>query len=125
MTSFADAARTLRTVLQTENAALRQDPALAATMVAEKAAAADALAEAAHDAARTYYNQALAEQIRELATENAALLASAIAVQTRVIAIVTNAARTTEQRGHDSDRYDQKGAGIDRGQTAVALMHRA
>lgn len=129
MTAFTDAACTLRTLLQTENAALRDVPATMAIALPEKEAAAQALTEAAATAPRTYYNQALAEQIQALAAENAALLLTAIAVQSRVITIVTRAARaaatSTERPGTDRPGYNHHGAATDTVSLAVALMHRA
>ena len=129
MTDFAAAARTLRTLLLAENAALRHGPASAAMLDGGKEAAALALTQAATNAPCTYYNQALALQIQELATENAALLATAIAVQTRVIAIVTRAARAsahaTEQSGYDRAGHNHHGPGTDANRPALAVMHRA
>lgn len=129
MTEFTDAARTLRALLQAENTALRQGPATMTILMPDKEAAATALTQAAATAPRTYYNQALAEQIQELAAENAALLLTAIAVQSRVIAVVTRAARAsasaTERPGTDRARYNQHGAGADQASPAMALMHRA
>lgn len=129
MTAFTDAARTLRTLLQTENAALRDVPATMAIALPEKEAAEQALTQAAATAPRTHYNQALAKQIQELAAENAALLLTAIAVQSRVIAVVTRAARATatatERPGTDRPGYNHHGATADAGSPAVALMHRA
>ncbi len=123
MTSFPDAARALRTLLQAENAALRSAPVTIAALHPDKEQAAAALTQAAATAPRSYYNQALAEQLRELAAENAALLTQAIAVQTRVIAIVTGAARASA-RATEHAGYDQHGD-PDTARTALAVMHRA
>lgn len=123
-TEFATAARTLRTVLTEENAALRRaDPVATQALLAPKTAAAIALEAAASTAPRTYYTQALAEQIQQLAAENAALLQDAIAVQTRIVTLVTRAARATaratERTGYDHHGGDTAQAG------AVAVMHQA
>ena len=124
MTNFATAVRDLRTILIEENTALRRgDPAATPALIAQKAEAAAVLTEAAATAPRTYYAQALAEQLHELAAENATLLQDAIAVQTQLIAIVTRAAlasaRATERPGYDQHGADPKLS------SAVAMMHRA
>lgn len=124
MTSFSDAARALRTLLQAENAALRSAPVTVAALHPDKEKAADAFTQAAATAPKSYYNQALAEQLRELAAENAALLTRAIAVQTRVIGIVTTAALASA-RAAEHAGYDQHGADPDAAPVALAVMHRA
>ena len=128
MTDFANAARILRTVLQAENAALRQVQTSAAFLQPGKEAAAITLTQAAASAPLTDYNRALALQIQELAAENATLLATAIAVQTRVIAIMVRAARISA-RATERPGYDRAGTGAgigtDATRPAMALMHRA
>ena len=103
MTAMAAAMR-LTTVLETENAALRQlDIASVSVSLTEKLAATEAL-EPLPD---TPDAAILAQRLQTLIDENRRLLERAIAVQSRVVEVVARAAQLTVR---DAGRYGATGA---------------
>lgn len=112
--SLIAAAVRLADVLQTENAALAAlNMPAAVRLLPEKLAAADAFA-VAQAAARTCRVgrhrgelDSVARRLQSLAVENRRLLERAMLVQSRVIATIAKAARTTAERDAPGYRASQ------------------
>ncbi|MBV8914465.1 MAG: hypothetical protein JOZ05_15675 [Acetobacteraceae bacterium] len=112
--SPVEAASRLEAVLIAENAALERHDAVTATaLLDEKLAAAKALSTAG-------ISIETAERLRSLAAENRRLLERAIKVQSRIIAMVAQAA----QQSPPVSRYGAKGRTIAPG-GALALTRQA